>query len=145
MGTNYYWTPCPSCPHCGRPYEKVHIGKSSCGWVFALHVIPPDEVGNYAFLPEAGVMSLSDWWALWTRPGSKIADEYGRELTPKQMLSVITDRHEPAGNSKWSERDYQANHAVPGTGLAYGLARIHPDYCYGHGPGTWDLVTGEFS
>jgi len=44
MGTNYYLVKNerPPCPCCERTYvqERLHIGKSSGGWCFALHVIP---------------------------------------------------------------------------------------------------------
>ena len=29
MGTNYYYCPC-----CGQSKQRIHIGKSSCGWRF---------------------------------------------------------------------------------------------------------------
>lgn len=38
MGTNYYLHSQDPCEHCGRSYPELHIGKSSAGWVFALHV-----------------------------------------------------------------------------------------------------------
>ncbi len=35
MGTNYYAN-INCCKHCGRPEEKIHIGKSSFGWKFLI-------------------------------------------------------------------------------------------------------------
>jgi hypothetical protein len=86
MGTNYYLvkdTPAP-CNHCGRPYEseRKHIGKSSAGWVFSLHIIP-----------EEGIDDLDDWQRVWSRPGWKIEDEYGETVSPDEMLARITQRH----------------------------------------------------
>ena len=36
MGTNYYLHT-DFCPCCGKPKEKIHLGKSSCGWKFLFH------------------------------------------------------------------------------------------------------------
>jgi len=38
LGTNYYWQESEPCAACGRGYEQVHVGKSSAGWCFSLHV-----------------------------------------------------------------------------------------------------------
>lgn len=85
MGTNYYHVQNakPECECCKRPFEteKVHIGKSSVGWVFALHVIP-----------EKGIVSLADWALLWLDRDSYIEDEYHARLTPQEMLSRIVGR-----------------------------------------------------
>jgi hypothetical protein len=78
MGTNYYLIG-DTCPHCGRGEDRKHIGKSSAGWCFALHV-------------DGDIKSLADWQSLWSKPGAKIEDEYGSGLTPELMLSYITER-----------------------------------------------------
>lgn len=65
MGTNYYLEPKPPCQCCGRPFEQLHIGKSSAGWCFALHVIP-----------ERGIKDLDDWVRIWSQPEARIVDEY---------------------------------------------------------------------
>ena len=39
MGTNYDAIE-PRCPHCNREGRRWHIGKSSGGWAFGVHVIP---------------------------------------------------------------------------------------------------------
>lgn len=85
MGTNYYHVKDakPECECCKRPFEteKDHIGKSSVGWVFALHVIP-----------EKGIVGLADWALRWLDRDSHIEDEYGARLTPQEMLSRIVGR-----------------------------------------------------
>ena len=131
MGTNYYWYKKSPCICCGRPYEPLHIGKSSGGWCFSLHVIP-----------EEGINDLPDWEELWTVLDSKIKDEYGREILPSEMLENIIDRGRDKPPS--DDFDYERNYAVPGPN---NLARHKLDgkHCVKHGNGTWDCITGEFS
>lgn len=129
MGTNYYLQR-DICSHCGRSDERLHIGKSSAGWCFSLHV-DADE----------GINNLDDWKALWSAPNARIVDEYGREISSEQMLKTITER-------AWPERDrltkyYAQNHAEPGPNNLMRHQIGH--YCVGHGEGTWDLIPGEFS
>ena len=81
MGTNYYWHEKPPCSSCGRKYEPLHIGKSSAGWCFALHIIPEEDIND-----------LPDWQKLWDTPGSLIFNEYGDILSPAAMTGVITIR-----------------------------------------------------
>ncbi len=88
MGTNYYLHR-DCCPHCGRGDDRLHIGRSSAGWCFALHV---DH--------EEGINSLDDWKAIWSLPNAKIIDEYGRQHTPEEMLATITERSHPRGLSR---------------------------------------------
>ena len=130
MGTNYYLHEKRPCSECHRDYEAKHIGKSSGGWCFSLHVIP-----------EEGIKDLVDWQHRWSHCEARIADEYGREVTPDEMLKIITERasvRAPSGPG-W----YAGNHAEPGPN---GLARHRIGRnCIGHGTGTWDLITGEFS
>lgn len=127
MGTNYYLET-PACPHCGRGDRPLHIGKSSGGWCFGLHVIP-----------EQGLSSLEDWRARWGAEGTTIRDEYGQEVTAAEMERVITQRswpHVPGGDTLRS--------IVRGPN---NLMRAPVDgvLCIGHGPGTWDLIAGDFS
>ncbi len=84
MGTNFYLIDEDSnkpCKCCGHLVSPLHIGKSSAGWAFALHVIP-----------EKGVTTLEDWRRLWSLPGKRILDEYGNEISPKFMEDIITIR-----------------------------------------------------
>ena len=130
MGTNFYWHEKPPCECCGHADEPLHIGKSSAGWCFGLHVIP-----------ENGIDDLDDWEELWERPGSWIVDEYGDQLTPAEMRKIITERTWP---HKKDNFDYRGNYAVPGP---KGLIRHLVDgrHCIKHGVGTWDCEIGEFS
>jgi len=129
MGTNYYLeTEC--CPACKRPRDRLHIGKSSGGWCFSLHV-DRDE----------GITSLDDWQALWGQSGTRIVDENGVTITPAEMLRTITDRSWPRERTL-DARYLISNHAEAGPN---GLLRhqIGP-HCIGHGDGTYDLIPGEF-
>lgn len=132
MGTNYYLYREAACGHCGHRAEPLHIGKSSAGWCFALHVIP-----------EEGLDSLDAWKVAWSSEGTGIEDEYGRIITPQEMEGVVMRR---AGMAvARHEAGFLAeNHAIDGP---RGLLRHDMDgtHCVGHGDGTWDLIAGEFS
>lgn len=137
MGTNYYLTS-PPCPRCGRSAERIHIGKSSAGWVFALHVYPEGSCEDITIIND-----LSDWQKLWAQPGVEIRDEYGRLHTPEEMTATITEREWPRKES-YTATFYRNNHAQPGPN---GLLRSVVDgrRCIGQGAGTWDLHVGYFS
>lgn len=115
MGTNYYLHQKPDCECCGRPFEPLHIGKSSGGWCFTLHVMPEDSINT-----------LDDWRELWSKPGALIRNEYDERISIEDMEAVITKRSWRGGQLMRHELDQ------------YG-------HCIGHGPGTWDYCTGEFS
>ena len=133
MGTNYYWYPKPPCECCGNTFDEIHIGKSSGGWCFSLHVIP-----------EENINTLDDWVNNWNEVGvGIIKNEYDEILTPEEMYLVITARSwNPSGKATgdW----YKRNYAEPGpNNLA--RAKINGIHCIGHGEGTWDYIIGEFS
>lgn len=135
MGTNYYHYPDDQCPNCKRESEPRHIGKSSGGWTFGLHVIPED-----------GINSLADWERIWAN-GGYIKDEYGELITEEALLNIITQRGfpRPSGDEPSPYTfDFARNQAQPGPN---NLVRRNIDghYCVGHGEGTWDLVVGGFS
>ena len=112
MGTNYYLHEKPPCKCCGRSNEPLHIGKSSGGWCFALHVIP-----------EECIDTLDDWRERWNQPESIILDEYGGIVSVTEMERIITCRVWK-GNTPMHHEDNR---------------------CVGHGEGSWDYITGEFS
>lgn len=78
MGTNYYWYEKKPCKECKRPFEGIHIGKSSWGWNFGLHVIP------------GKIKNIEDWMYLWTT--GEIRDEYGKKIKVEEMIKIITNR-----------------------------------------------------
>ncbi|RLC88676.1 MAG: hypothetical protein DRJ03_02025 [Chloroflexi bacterium] len=130
MGMNYYWI--GKCRDCGH-LQKRHIGKSSCGWYFSLHVIP-------------GVIdTLADWRLRFADEGSFIHDEYGNAITAQAMLEGITQRSGPPTSPPDHSADRLArNYAEVGVNnlLRYVVGEA---CCVGHGEGTWSYVTGEFS
>lgn len=119
MGTNFY-----------LEEDGTHIGKSSGGWCFSLHIYP-----------ENGINSLEDWKKEWA--GKQISDEYGRLLSEEEMLGIITNRNWNSCKEK-SDAFLRQNHAVRGPN---NLLRSEVDgiHCVGHGDGTWDYCIGDFS
>ena len=141
MGTNYYYHT-DMCEHCGRGDEPIHIGKSSVGWCFALHVYPEE-------LEDNKTESLDDWIKLWNTKGGVIKDEYDRELTSEEMFDIIIKRSwEREGDNYFGyismAEFHRVDHSKPGPN---GLVRhkIDGQHCIGHGEGTWDLMIGYFS
>jgi hypothetical protein len=131
MGTNYYLHE-KVCAHCGAGPEPKHIGKSSAGWYFALHVIP-----------EENINSLDDWIARWSKPDAVIRSS-GEKVSPAEMLKIITQRGRPDSPDLRRPHDawYQSNDALPGIN---NLARSKLfGHCIGYGEGTWELYIGEF-
>ncbi len=142
MGTNYYLTEKPNVIGAlsGELTKERHIGKSSGGWCFSLHVYPDE-----------GIHTVRDWYKLLRRNKNQIYDEYERDVTIDELMAVITDR-------SWGKREpgyvpsgyrsldhfYQSNHAMPGPN---NLLRhiIEPGHCIGHGGGTFDYIIGDFS
>jgi hypothetical protein len=124
MSTNYYLHKPSStqCNHCGHDPESenniIHIGKSSYGWCFALHVDPT-----------LGINTLEDWKAKWIETGVQIKNEYGDPVTTQDMLSIITERYPGRFCQKGLEPE---RHKLD-------------QYCLGNGEGSWDYMIGEFS
>jgi hypothetical protein len=137
MGMNYYLKEKP-CPTCGHAEQTLHIGKSSWGWCFSLHVDKAE-----------GIEDLADWESRWSE--GTIENEEKETITPEKMLEIITDRQ---GQMDWekpkdipgyrdSKQFHDANGSEPGpNGLLRHRVGLH---CVKHGFGTWDCITGEFS
>jgi hypothetical protein len=159
MGTNYYLATlneeydakCPIKRKTEARYNMTHLGKSSGGWTFALHVYP-----------ERSIYTLDCWVREMQEYDSKdsllIFDEYYQTHTLQEFLNVVRDRH---SDETWDEmekrikeskfyNDYTnldsflaRNHAVRGPNFL--LRRKLDDYhCISYGEGTWDHVIGEF-
>lgn len=118
-------------------YEKdLHIGKSSGGWHFSLHVYP-DSLDNRGF--DKVINTLDDWLPLLKE--GLIVNEYNTIITYEEMLEIITKRSWKRDKSVTF--DYTSNGAEEGFN---GLVRHQiGDFCVGHGSGTWDYIVGEFS
>lgn len=130
MGTNYYLES-EACKSCGRGSEKLHIGKSSAGWCFSLHVDP-----------SLNINGLDDWRALWARKDARIVNEYGAAVPPHEIEEIICGRSSSSAD-RLSPEYLAMNHAVAGPNglLRHEIGR----FCIGHGDGTFDLMVGEFS
>lgn len=139
MGTNYYFEEATDyCGVCGRydSVSRLHIGKSSGGWCFAVRLHP-----------EEGINSLDDWKERFKY--GAITDEYGRRLSEEEMILMITRR---ASGQEWEGRSWfggseeafhRSNYSERGPN---GLLRAQlGGRCVGHGEGTWDYFVGEFS
>jgi hypothetical protein len=141
VGTNYYlYTKGTLLDRLtGKQEDEIHIGKSSGGWCFSLRIHP-----------ELGINSLTDWYKVWRRNKAVIRNEYGEEVSIEEMIDVVTKRkrhRQPfvPSNGYVSGEDFLVrNHAVYGP---HGLLRhtIDGRHCIAHGPGTWDLIKGDFS
>ena len=147
MGTNYYLydktKPQHKCENCGHTNGEKHIGKSSMGWHFALHVIP-----------EENIRTLGDWRTLFYDDRYIIKDEYDEEITPNYMLEIIENRkrNKPPfpytdfnGVTYTSLEDYaDRNNLEIGYGNLF-RHKLGEGYCVGNGEGTYDYILGSFS
>ena len=133
MGTNYYFHSDKKCASCGREVEGVHIGKSSGGWCFSLHIMPEERISTW-----------SDWLDMFANyKDSYIKDEYGSVVAKDEFICIVTER-------KWKSTrtmnvdELRRNSAEPGPN---GLLRHLVDgrHCVGHGEGTYDYCVGYFS
>ncbi len=157
MGTNYYWTKGTKCEHCGAEKEaiRLHIGKSSAGWCFALRVYPKGvEIGPETTLSISG---LRDWFGLFDEyPEGEIVNEHDEIISVAHMAQIITCRY---NGQTWERRIFAATQEpwTPETearfhaqnfserGPNFLLRSRIGDNCTGHGEGTWDLFDREFS
>lgn len=78
-------------------YQKIHIGKSSYGWHYAL-----------AIYPEYGINNLEDWKNLFSNKNNYILDEENRKVSAEEMLdSIINRKHKGISEFKTLE-DFEA-------------------------------------
>jgi hypothetical protein len=135
MGTNYYLIiKGRNVPEALKEetdgFGRLHIGKSSGGWHFALRVYP-----------KAGIHDLADWISIFNI--GPILNEYRDLVSVDDMIDKITQRRSISTIEK-DESWYARNLAEPGLN---GLCRCKVDgeRCIGHGNGTWDLFVNDFS
>lgn len=138
MGINYYWLP-------PNPLTRpIHIGKSSAGWCFALHVymygmpgMTPEELATFP------AKNWDEWKELFAVKNSLIRDDYGEVRTAEGLMNVVTCRAWTSRVGTETEQWYRDNHAVAGP---FGLSRqAIGEFCIEHGEGTWDCCVGDFS
>jgi len=153
MGTNYYLVypqmvdvDCHTCGHSHKEQKKYHLGKSSFGWCFSLHVEPSAGINTWYDL-------YHDILTVVTANGGHIEDEYGETLTLEEFTPKVTERK---SSHNFDERDWKdmlyfdeqnfhrLNHSERGPNNLL-RHRVDGVYCIGHGEGTWDYITGEFS
>ena len=70
---------------------------------------------------------------LWGKPGTKILNEYDEEVLPEDMIKIITTR----GPGKWSPEGGELQRHAPYHKDNPGTVR--------EGPGSYDLICGDFS
>ena len=131
MGTNYYFN-FHECKECGHSQDKIHIGKSSAGWYFQLHVTEE-------------LTSLEDWIALFYSGKGRIYDEIGGRVDAIDMIDYICNRGLKTQKTREElEKMAFTEGCLVGSNNLFRM-RVTPGRCVGHGIGTWDLVQGEFS
>lgn len=133
MSTNFYLSP-PQCPCCGHQAASIHLGKSSVGWTFGLHVRPEENINNWQDIINLIKEKQADYWS--------IRDEYGESYSFAQFVDVVCNRTTPRKIPKDSEW-LVMNYAQPGPNNL--IRRQLGKYCIGHGDGTYDYLVGEFS
>jgi hypothetical protein len=144
MGTNYYWMwkidqICSTCGHRSEQETRQHIGKSSAGWTFGLHVYP-----------SAGIHTLEAWIHVISVEymNGHIENEYGKVISLEKMLITIINRQGAGslGQLGINEEWYRQNYAEPGPqGLSRRKIGGGSLGVVGHGEGTWDYIEGDFS
>lgn len=80
MGTNFYAESEP-CPHCGKSSDKLHLGKSSGGWKFALRAHK-----------DLGIDSLRALVDYIESKDMRVLDEYGLRYSLAQFVLRVADR-----------------------------------------------------
>lgn len=152
MGTNYYWIHRENvCSKCRRADEiRLHIGKSSMGWCFSLHVYPTEEDHHEGCRPKEPIKNLEGWEKMFAIEGSHIENEDSVVITPEEMVNIITRKlmplrtigQKPYGYSSWGAFHEENDSQLGPKGL---LRHRRSHYCIGHGEGAWDLLIGDFS
>lgn len=141
MGTNYYVEDKSEyCEHCGRGMKKLHLGKSSASWCFALHVYPEKGINNWDDILKYIV-------------GKEIKDEYGYTISLSKFIDIVTNRswefsrddYDFSKDSHYNSLEHflKLNHAELGPNNL--LRHKIGEYCIGHGEGTYDYIIGDFS
>lgn len=156
MGTNYYLVynekeaaTCPCCGHETIKSKELHLGKSSSGWTFSLHVYPDVSIRNWNDIQLECLHAIGK--------GGWIKDEYGTAVEWEMFVNIVTERGSDNTIDEMVEKNNRLGFSTVGSVgyyLAYNMAVRGPNnllrhkidqYCVGHGEGTYDYIVGEFS
>ena len=99
MSINFYFKH-QSCVSCGHGKEDLHIGKSSGGYAFGLHIYP-----------SLNICTLEDWLMYMRIFPGKIFDGYGFERSLEELIDTITRRP-----LEWQHRPEEYLRVVNGPG-----------------------------
>ena len=149
MGTNYYLkypdVVESECHCCGNKVDKQktrHIGKSSGGWYFSLHVQPEDGLHNF-----------EDWLReiiSTTQVGGFVEDEYCGVVELHRLIDIVTARSGLNQRPIYPNMFYASEQEMLSRNNAeYGLNGLlkhiaDGKHCIGHGNGTVSHIIGEF-
>jgi hypothetical protein len=125
MGVNYYIRPIGE-KESDANERRIHIGKSSAGWCFALHVHP-----------KLRIFTLQDWESLFDN--HEIINDYDVIISKDEMLKIIRDRKFHLERNL-DQEFLKINHAIAGPN---GLLRSNDDRVLYQGEGTWDCIIGD--
>ena len=140
MGTNYYLK---------RPTSmaNLHLGKSSLGWCFSLHVYPEQNLRDWGSMLGLCKETCEKGVCL-------IESEYGEEKTIEEFIKIVTERHSdkdwesdwwgpknflginlPGYLSEWEFHEANKSERGPNGLLRH---RVNGKHCIAQGEGTWD-------
>ena len=136
MGTNYYLKTTVELPIDGFNGNSLHLGKSSSGWHFSLHVYPEYGLVNWYNMLVVILLVIegTEGW---------IESEYGDIISFASFYDTVVNR-----KGRWTEdcsEDFlRINRAERGlAGLL--MSKIDSEHCIGRGIGTYDYFIGDFS
>lgn len=134
MGTNYYLKSDEPFDGLGFDTTTIHLGKSSSGWHFSLHVYPKQGISNW-----------NNWMVLLLvaieGDGAFIENEYGEKISFASFYDTVVNR-KGRGTEDCTEAFLKSNYTERGYA---GLLRhaLLKGYCIGHSEGTYDYLIGE--
>lgn len=140
MGTNYYFV------NKKDRTKQLHIGKSSYGWCFSLHVWT-DQEDPMKMYPR----NWDDWLdMLHNRQDYQIENEEEQVVEFGDFVDNVENREHDMSWERFeegysSEKEFhEINNSERGPNnlLRHKIDGVH---CIGHGEGTYDYITGEFS
>jgi len=103
-----------ACPHCDRSGSSIQIAISAGGWYFSLNQYPK----------ESGFpTNLQEWIVAFSK--GKIVDEYGKQITPEEMIDIITNRNHDHKVDDLFLKQNQCKHGI--NNLVYPSNEIAPE------------------